>query len=116
MNTNRSRLCMAFVTAFLCAAFFARPAQAGLVGTDQVVAPAQTERERVKALVARPEVARKLESLGVPPGDVQARVDALTDVEVAALAARIDALPAGSLGTQEWLLVIIAVLLLVIAL
>lgn len=116
MKTNRSRLFMAFVAAFLSAAFFARPAEAGLVGTDRVAAPAQSERERVKALVARPEVARKLESLGVLPKDAQARVDALTDEEIASLAARIDALPAGGLATQEWLLIIIAILLLVIVL
>lgn len=117
MKTNRSRLLMAFVAAFLCAAFFARPAQAELIGTDKVVAPPpQSDRDRLRALVARPEVARKLETLGVPPGEAQARVDALTDEEVHALAANLDALPAGGLATQEWLLIIIAVLLLVIAL
>jgi cytochrome c553 len=116
MKTNLFRLFTPFVAAFLCAAFHAAPATAGLVGTDQVAAPQQSERERVKALVARPDVARKLETLGVLPKDAQARVDALTDAEVASLAARIDALPAGGLQTQEWLLIIIAVLLLVIAL
>ncbi len=117
MKTNRSRLRMAFAAAFLCTAFVGLPAQAGLIGTDKAVAPPpQSERDRVKALVARPEVAKKLESLGVPPSDAQARVDALTDEEVHTLAANLDALPAGGLATQEWLLIIIAVLLLVIAL
>lgn len=116
MKTNRSRLLMAFVAAFLSAAFFARPAEAGLIGTTQVAAPPPSDRERVKALVARPEVAQKLETLGVLPKDAAERVDALTDAEVTALAARIDALPAGGLQTQEWLLIIIAILLLVIVL
>ncbi len=116
MNTSLSRLFTAFVAAFLFAAFFARPADAGMVGTGQLAAPAQTERERVKALVARPEVAKKLEALGVPAGDVQGRVDAMTDEEVAALSARIDSLPAGGFQTQEWLLIIIAILLLIIIL
>ena len=93
----------------------ALPARADLVATDRA-ASASAERERVKALVERPDVARKLEMLGVLPKDAAARVDALTDQEVASLAARIDALPAGAMSTQEWLLVIIAVLLLVIAL
>ena len=116
MNTSLARLLTAFVAAFLFSAFFARPADAGMVGTGQLSAPAQTERERVKTLVARPEVARKLQALGVPARDVQGRVDAMTDEEVAALAARIDALPAGGLQTQEWLLIIIAILLLIIIL
>lgn len=116
MKTTRPRLLMAFAAAFLSAAFFVPPAQAELIGTDKAVAPPpQSERERVKALVARPEVAKKLQSLGVPPSDAQARVDALTDDEVHTLAANLDSLPAGGLATQEWLLIIIAVLLLVIA-
>ena len=110
------RLLTPFVAAFLCAALFAAPAQAGLVGTGQVAAPQQSERERVKSLVARPEVAKKLETLGVLPQDAQARVDALTDAEVASLASRIDALPAGGLSTTEWLLIIIGILVLIIAL
>lgn len=95
----------------------ALPVRAALIGTDQAALSAvQSERERVKALVARPEVARKLETLGVLPQDAQSRIDALTDQEVLALAGRIDALPAGAMSTQEWLLVIIAVLLLIIVL
>lgn len=92
----------------------AAPARAELIATGQV--QPQSERERVKALVARPEVAKQLETLGVLPKDAQARIDALTDAEVVALAGRIDALPAGAMSDQNWLLVIIVVLLLVIAL
>jgi uncharacterized protein DUF6627 len=116
MKITLSRLLTPFIAAFFSYALYATPANAGLVGTDQVAAPQQSERERVKALVARPEVASKLQTLGVLPQDAQARVDALTDSEVASLAAKIDALPAGGLGTTEWLLIIIAVLVLVIAL
>jgi|GEM_PF-2737761 len=87
----------------------------GPISTDRVAAE-QSERERLKALVARPEVARKLEALGVAPEEARSRIDALTDAEVSALAARIEAAPAGGLSTQEWLLVIIAILLLIIAL
>jgi len=117
MTTILSRLMTPFIAAFLLAALFSPPAQAELVGTDQVASPQQSERERVKALVARPEVAQKLQQLGVLAEDAAARVDALTDAEVAALASRIDALPAGgAMTTQEWLLVIIAILVLIIAL
>ncbi len=93
----------------------AAPAEAGLIATDQAIA-AQSGRERVRALVSRPEVARKLETLGVLPGDAQRRIGALTDAEVSVLAARIDALPAGGMTDQNWLLVIIIILLVVIIL
>lgn len=89
------------------------PAAAGMISTDEVV-PHQSERERIKALVARPEVAKKLETLGVLPKDAQARIDSLTDAEVVALAGRIDALPAGAMSDQNWLLIIIVILLVVL--
>jgi len=106
--------------AMLCtfALVFALPARAGLVSTDKVLPQSSqgqmTERERVNALIARPEVAKKLETLGVLPKDAQARVDALTDAEIASLAAKIDALPAGGMSDTNWLLIIIAILLVLI--
>jgi hypothetical protein len=93
----------------------AAPVSAGLVPTEGVV-PVSPERERVKDLVSRPDVAKKLEALGVLPKDAASRVDALTEDEVRALAARIDALPAGGLSNQEWLIIIIIVVLIAIAL
>ena len=91
------------------------PATAGLVPTEGVV-PVSPERERVKELVSRPEVAKKLEALGVLPKDAVSRVDALTEDEVRSLAARIDALPAGGLSNQEWIIIIIVAVLILIAL
>jgi len=111
------RAVLAFaVTAFALAMLLQpRYAHAGMIGTEGV-APVSAERQRVKDLVARPEVARKLESLGVMPADATARVDALTDDEVHALAAKIDALPAGGMSDTNWLLVIVVVLLIIIVL
>jgi len=92
------------------------PACADLVTTEEVF-QAEPERNRLKALIARPELAKQLELRGLPPKDAQARVDALTDEEVSALVGRIDTLPAGgALSTQEWLLIIIAILLVVLVL
>jgi hypothetical protein len=113
-------LLSAAATAFVVAlAAYASPALAGMVTTEAVAPASQAvtqERERVKELVSRPEVARRLESLGVLPKDAAERVDALTEDEVRALAARIDALPAGGLSDQNWLLVIIVILLIVLIL
>lgn len=115
LKARTFRLLTPFLTLIL-SVVFAMPAQAGLVGTDQVAAPQQSERERVKAMISRPEVAKKLETLGVLQKDAASRVDALTDAEVATLASRLDALPAGGLTNTEWLLIVIAVLVLIIAL
>jgi len=90
--------------------------QAGMVSTPDAAAP-NAERERIKALLARPDLAKELEKRGIAPADVRGRVDAMTDQEVHALAGRIDAVPAGGdLTTQEWLLIIIVILLVIIIL
>jgi hypothetical protein len=116
MTAIRRFLMQLLALAVLSSSLAISPAYAGLVGTDQLLPAEQSDRDRVKALVARPEVARKLENLGVLPKDAAARIDALTDAEVATLAARIDALPAGGLTDQNWLLIIIVILLVLIIL
>src|SRR5437868_3139397 len=79
----------------LAAAAVMPRANAAMIGTDEATAPAQSDRERVKALLARPEVVKGLEKAGVHAQDAAARVDAMTDEEVSQLAGRIDALIAG---------------------
>jgi hypothetical protein len=76
-----------------------------------------SERDQVKAMLARPEVASEMQKMGIPPEKAAARVDAMTDAEVSQLAGRLNALPAGgALSTEEWLLVIVAILLVIIIL
>ncbi|MBI2754804.1 MAG: PA2779 family protein [Betaproteobacteria bacterium] len=90
------------------------PASAGMIGTDEVAVDSQAsnDRERVKALVARPEVAKQLQALGVPPEKAQARVDAMTDSEVRTLANRLDALPAaGNFSDFQWVMIIIGIVI-----
>ena len=97
----------------------APPAQAGVIATDEAAGAAQSqlERERVKALVERPEVARQLEKMGLPPRAAAARVDAMNDAEVRSLAGRLEALPAGGdLGNTDVLIVVLIVLLIVLIL
>jgi hypothetical protein len=99
-----------FICRILAAAMVVLPfhAQAGLVGTDQAVAT--DARATVAGFVARGEVAARLQALGISPEAARARVAALSDAEVAGLAGRIDALPAGGIAG---LLPIIAIVLLV---
>ena len=83
---------------------------------DQRAQPSD-DRAAVKAMLERPEVAREMQKLGIPPEKAAARVDAMTDVEVSQLAGRLNALPAGgAMSTEEWLLVIVVILLVIIIL
>jgi hypothetical protein len=100
----------------LAAAMVMPRANAGMIASDAAQAAAQPadERGRVKAMLARPEVAQELQKLGIAPGNAAARVDAMTDEEVRTLAGRFDALPAGGAISNEQLLLIIVIVLLVI--
>jgi hypothetical protein len=88
-----------FVCRILIAGMIVVPwqAQAGVIGTDQAVAAAQAQAARasVAGFVNRSEVADRLQALGLSPQAASERVAALSDTEVAGLAGRIDALPAG---------------------
>lgn len=96
-------------------AFLSVPARAGLVSTEQVVL--QSEREKVESFLQREGVERELKALGVSPELARERAKALSDEEVRTLAGKMDKLAAGgALGTSEWLLIIIAILLLIIVL
>ena len=80
------------------------PANAGLIATD-------AGRARVEQLLERAEVQARLQALGVDPAEVRARVAALSDDEVAALAGRIDSLPAGGADIIGAILIVFIVLL-----
>jgi hypothetical protein len=86
---------------------FIMPAHAGMVGTESLL-----ERERITNLLERAEVQAQLQAFGVSPADVKARVAALSDPEVADLAARIDNQPAGGASILGVALIVFLVLLL----
>jgi hypothetical protein len=85
------------------------PSQAAIVGTDAALTTAQ--RDRVATLLDRADVRAQLEAHGVRPADVQTRVAALTDAEVAQLAGQLDRLPAGGEGLIGALVIVFLVLL-----
>ena len=90
---------------------FAAPyARAGIIQTEDL------ERERVKAMLERPEVQAEMQKMGVASADASARVDAMTAEEVRSLAGRLDQLPAGGarMSDQTLLIVIILILLIII--
>lgn len=85
------------------------PASAGIVTTDRIAAP--IERDRVQSFLDRADVQAQMQSYGVDPQAARARVNALTDDEVAKLASQIDQLPAGGADVLGVLLVVFIVLL-----
>ena len=86
---------------------FILPAHAGMLGTESLL-----ERERVTSFLEREDVRAQLEARGVSAAEVKARVAALSDAEVADLAARIDDQPAGGASILGVALIVFLVLLL----
>jgi uncharacterized protein DUF6627 len=91
----------------VCIAALPFQAQAVLIGTDEAAAA----RVQVKHFIDRSEVASQLQALGISPQLAQERVAALTDAEAAALADRIDRLPAGAFGGQGLGILIVVIFL-----
>ena len=118
MLQRSSKLIVDFriVLAFgLAAVLIVQPAHAEMIGTE--TAHAQDERGRVRALVQRPELSKSLETMGLPPAEALARVDAMSDDEVLQLGGRLDAaLAGGQISNETLLLIIVLVLVLIILL
>lgn len=98
MGTDRlRRACVALVSASLVSLGLQAPAAAGVIGTAEAIAAAQTADPlaAVRGALARADVRERMVSLGVDPAEVDGRLAALTDAELAALADRLDELPAG---------------------
>lgn len=75
------------------------PAQAGLIGTDQVAtsSPSQAkhDRERISAFLDRADVRAQLQRQGLDAEAAKSRVNALTDEEVKRISGKLDQAPAG---------------------
>jgi len=71
--------------------------QAALISTDRVIDKSEiaADRAQVAAFLARDDVRRHLQTMGVTPDEAAARIAVMSDTEVRQVAARIDELPAG---------------------
>lgn len=116
MHTSRrlSRL-LSYVVALglLAASVHWSAASAAIIGTEAVLnaQQAQAERTRIGAALERQEVRQALLAAGVDPGAAAARVAALTDSEISALAARMEQMPAGgdALGVVAFIFVVLLI-------
>jgi len=91
------RACVALVSLSLVSLGLSTPAAAGIVGTAEAVAAVQQQDHRaaVQDVLARADVREQMVGFGVDPAEVDARIAALTDAEVATLATRLEGAPAG---------------------
>jgi hypothetical protein len=71
---------------------FVQPAAADLIGTQEMldVEMRQAAITKVELLLARQDVAKQLQALGVPPQSVIERVNNMTNAELVALEGQID--------------------------
>lgn len=72
-------------------------AHASIVATDQIITAdaASTPRSTVNAFLQREDVRQAMQSQGISPLAATERVSAMSDLEVAELAGRVDQAPAG---------------------
>jgi hypothetical protein len=110
------RLLTALVAVCVSFTGFMHSANAALIGTEQVAVtqgmPAEgAARAHVLATLDRADVVQGLQARGVDPQQVRARVDALSDAEVAQLSQQIDVAPAGASDILGIILTIFVVLL-----
>lgn len=94
-------------------------ARAEIVGTETLAAQSQAEqgRAKIQAFVERATVKERLEAMGLSGLVAQDRVAALSEAEVHALAERIDAMPAGgNLSNQDLILILLIAILVAIVL
>ena len=70
---------------------------AGMIGTESLISEAERtlNRDQLKSMLSREDVAEQLQSYGVNADDALMRVDRMTDEEVASLNDRLGDLPAG---------------------
>jgi hypothetical protein len=86
-------------------------AQAAMIGTDQIaVASVQSDRAAVMNALSRSDVSGQLQALGIDPATAKDRVAAMSDQEVASLAGKLNALPAGGDSAGAVLLILLVVL------
>lgn len=86
---------------FLMVPVFHQTVSAAMVGTEVMLAPdcKSDTRGCLRDLVSRKDIQRELVFYGIDPDEAQARIESLTDDELATIAPILADLPAGGDGT-----------------
>lgn len=90
-------ICISFTILMLSISVPYQSALAALVGTETVIENNRIAETRnyLKKALEREEVKNALTARGIDPMEAQARIDSLSDSEIAHIADRMDQLPAG---------------------
>ena len=104
-STMKKMTCHALVVSLLALSF--QTASAGMIGADQVAPTAPVDRGMVLAVLDRAETTAQLQAQGIDPDMARARVAAMTDQEVQAMAQDMQTAPAGALSSGGWLAVVL---------
>lgn len=91
-------------------------ANAGMIGTAAVASQSETATQRslVTAVLNRSQTVTALSAAGITPMNAEARVASMTDAEVASIAGRIQAAPAGADGGIIALILVVFLIWLVV--
>ncbi len=108
----RKPLCCLSAAALMATTAPIPVAHAALVDTGTIVAQQDGAhaRARVAAFMARDDVKRQMEKLGISPAEAQARVASLSDQEISQISGKLDTMPAGQ-GVLAIALIVVLVLL-----
>jgi hypothetical protein len=110
MNKNLIRFSGNVVMVSMLSMSLGMPAaHASMISSEQVLAGQNTheDRDRLRTLFDRADVRKQLQARGVDVNEAQARVDALTDSEVATISGQLGTLPAGGDDEDDVLTMIV---------
>lgn len=119
MSIPRRRLSRAWTPLLACVLSASMSlANAGMIGAEALAAPSQADldRAKVQAFMDRATVKERLVAMGVDGLAARDRVASLTEAEVHTLAQRIDAMPAGgALSNQDLIIILLVAILIIVA-
>ena len=104
-STMKKMTCRALVVSMLAMTF--QTANAGMIGADRASDSAPADRAMVLSVLDRAETTAQLQAQGMDPSTARARVAAMTDEEVQALAQDIQTAPAGAMSGWAWAAVVL---------
>lgn len=111
MSNLKTLLCHLLILAMVSLSLPHNAARAAMVQTESVVeggAELQSGRDRLRTILRRGEARAQMEALGVDPREALARVESLSDREVARIAQQLDQQPAGA-GINPIILILLSV-------
>lgn len=104
-STMKKMTCRALVVSML--AFSFQAANAGMISADRAAGSAPVDRAMVLSALDRAETTAQLQAQGIDPALARARVAAMTDEEVQAMAQDIQTAPAGAMSGWAWAAVVL---------